>query len=225
MRKKPGAGSLIAVSCVLSALDAVIIAVTGTQTIGLPFCAVSALSLTGALWSSLLMCKGNRITLRTLALSRDPFAVTAEAGIADREITLLKTKSSTENFLRRTEEITPDEIVYSAMGKDYFTSEYTSLLTGIKTASPKTVILCNSILPVTKTYATANNMNADTIRLANNWIQQAAADNGCKYADSFTALADADGYLKADYDSGDGLTPNSAGLLQMLSYLRTHAVQ
>jgi len=111
------------------------------------------------------------------------------------------------------------------MGKDYFTSEYTSLLTGIKTASPKTVILCNSILPVTKTYATANNMNADTIRLANNWIQQAAADNGCKYADSFTALADADGYLKADYDSGDGLTPNSAGLLQMLSYLRTHAVQ
>lgn len=115
VRKKPGAGSLIAVSCVLSALDAVIIAVTGTQTVGLPFCAVSALSLTGALWSSLLMCKGNRITLRTLALSRDPFAVTAEAGIADREITLLKTKSSTENFLRRTEEITPDEIVYSAM--------------------------------------------------------------------------------------------------------------
>jgi lysophospholipase L1-like esterase len=111
------------------------------------------------------------------------------------------------------------------MGQTYFTSEYTSLLTSVKTASPNTVIICNSILPVSQTYATANNMNAATIQLANNWIQQAAADNGCKYADSFSALADDSGYLKADYDSGDGLTPNSTGLLAMLSYLKTHAVQ
>lgn len=111
------------------------------------------------------------------------------------------------------------------MGQNYFTSEYTSLLKSIKTASPKTVIICNSILPVSKTYATANNMKDSTIRLANNWIQQAAADNGCKYADSFSALVDASGYLKADYDSGDGLKPNSAGLLAMLGYLKTHAVK
>lgn len=111
------------------------------------------------------------------------------------------------------------------MGQPYFTSEYTSLLKSIKTSSPKTVIICNSILPVSQTYATANSMSNSTIRLANNWIQQAAADNGCKYADSFSALADASGYLKADYDSGNGLKPNSAGLLAMLSYLKTHAVK
>lgn len=112
---KPGAGSLIAVSCVLSALDAAIIAATGSQDTGLPFCAVSALSISGALWSSLLMCKGNRITLRTLALSRDPFVVTAEAGVADKEITLIRSKTGSDNFVRRTEEITPDEIVYLTM--------------------------------------------------------------------------------------------------------------
>lgn len=111
------------------------------------------------------------------------------------------------------------------MGQDYFTSEYTSLLTSIKTASPNTVIICSSILPVTKTYAAANNMDANTIRTANNWIQQAASDNGCKYADTYSALAGDDGYLKSEYDSGSGLVPNSAGLLAMLSYLKTHAVQ
>ncbi len=121
--------------------------------------------------------------------------------------------------------ITLGENGCSFMGESYFTTEYTSLITGIKTASPNTVIVCNSILPVSQKYADANNMNASTIKLANNWIQQAAADNGCKYADSFAALADESGYLKADYDSGDGLKPNSAGLLAMLSYLKTHAVQ
>jgi lysophospholipase L1-like esterase len=111
------------------------------------------------------------------------------------------------------------------MGKDYFTSSYTSLLQTLKTASPDTVIICGSILPVSQTYAAANSMKADTIQTANNWIQQAAADNGCKYADTFSVLSGADGYLKSDYDSGDGITPNSAGLLAMLGYLRTHAVQ
>lgn len=111
------------------------------------------------------------------------------------------------------------------MGQDYFVSEYTALLKSLKTAAPNAVIICNSILPVSKAYAGNNSMNADTIRQANNWIQQAASDNGCKYADSFTALCGDDGYLMANYDSGDGLKPNSNGLNAMLSYLRTHAAQ
>lgn len=111
------------------------------------------------------------------------------------------------------------------MGQQYFTSEYAALLKSIKTASPNTVVICNSILPVSQTFASANNMKASTIQTANNWIQQAAADNGCKYADSYSALADDSGCLKADYDSGNGLAPNSAGLLAMLNYLRTHAVK
>ena len=114
VRKKPGAGSLIAVSCVLSAVDGAVSAAQGASN-GLPFCAVSALSITGALWASLLMCKGNRITLRTLALSHDPFAVSAESGVYENEVTLLKSKTGTEDFVRRTEEITPDEIAYGTM--------------------------------------------------------------------------------------------------------------
>ena len=109
------------------------------------------------------------------------------------------------------------------MGETYFTSEYTSLIKAAKAACPNAVIICNSILPVSETYAAANTMDADTIRTANNWIQQAAADNGCKYAHSFDALVGENGYLNPKYDSGNGLVPNSEGLYAMLNYLKTHA--
>jgi hypothetical protein len=116
VRKKPGAASLIAVSCILSALDAAVIAATGSKDVGLPFCAVSALSISCALWASLLQCKGNRITLRTLALSKDPYAVTAEPGVSDdKGVTLLKSKTAATDFVRRTEEMTPDEEIYSTL--------------------------------------------------------------------------------------------------------------
>ena len=110
------------------------------------------------------------------------------------------------------------------MGETYFTTQYKSLLTDIKAACPNTVIICNSILPVSQTYGTANGMTADTVRQANNWIQQSAAYSGCKYADSYSALCDDNGYLQASFDSGDGLNPNAAGLTAMINYLRTHAV-
>lgn len=115
VRKKPGAGSLIAISCILSAIDAVIIAITKDEAVGLPFCAVSALSITCALWASLAACKANRITLRTLALSKSAYAVTAESGVVENEVTLLKSQTGTENFVRRTEETAPDEEVYSTL--------------------------------------------------------------------------------------------------------------
>jgi lysophospholipase L1-like esterase len=120
--------------------------------------------------------------------------------------------------------ITLGESGAAIMGQSYFTSEYTNLIKSIKEACPDTIIICNSILPVSQSYASANSMNADTIRQANNWIQQLASDNGCKYADSYSALAGEDGFLPSNYDSGDGLRPNSNGLNAMLTYLRTHAV-
>jgi hypothetical protein len=115
VRKHPGANSLISLSCIFSAVDAAVCASSGSADLGLPFCAVSALSITAALWASLLTCRGNRITLRTLAISKDPYTVTAESNVVSDGITLIKTKSDTENFVRRTEEITPDEIAYSTM--------------------------------------------------------------------------------------------------------------
>jgi len=110
------------------------------------------------------------------------------------------------------------------LGQDYFKSSYTELVKSIKEASPSTTIICNSILPVSQNYANENSMNSDTIKQANNWIQDVANNNGCRYADSYSALVNPSGFIKSEYNSGDGITPNEAGLTAMINYLRTHSI-
>ena len=118
IRKRPNANTLISLSCILSAVDAIVISMSGKTGMGLPYCGISAIAITCALWGSLLYCRGNRITLRTLALSKDPYAITAETDIGGySDITLLKTKTSTENFVRRTEEMAR---VLCEKGKELF---------------------------------------------------------------------------------------------------------
>lgn len=141
------------------------------------------------------------------------------------------TGESTDTIVGAVTAANPDILVITIgqngcafMGETYFTTEYSSLVSAIKAACPNTVIICNSILPVTEAYATANSMDSDTIKTANNWIQQIAADNGCRYANSYEALTGANGYLDPRYDSGNGLVPNSDGLYAMLNYLKTHSV-
>lgn len=116
IRKRPNANTLISLSCILSAVDAIVISMSGKTGMGLPYCGISAIAITCALWGSLLYCRGNRITLRTLALSKDPYAITAETDIGGySDITLLKTKTSTENFVRRTEEMALDDEVFTLL--------------------------------------------------------------------------------------------------------------
>ena len=114
IRKRPNANTLISLSCILSAVDAIVISMSGKTGLGLPYCGISAIAITCALWGSLLYCRGNRITLRTLALSKEPYAITAETDIGGYpDITLLKTKTSTESFVRRTEEMALDDEAFT----------------------------------------------------------------------------------------------------------------
>ena len=114
IRKRPNANTLVSISCLLSIIDAIIISMGGQVGVGLPYCAISAITITCTLWASILYCRGNRITLRTLALSKNPYAITAEPDIGGySDLTLLKTKSSTESFVRRTEEKALDDELYT----------------------------------------------------------------------------------------------------------------
>jgi len=116
IRKKITANSLVSISCILSIIDAIIIASTGNKEIGLPYCAVSAATLTCTLWAAVIHCRGNRITFKALSLVKKPYAITAETGIGGYDdITLIKTKSSTDDFVRRTEERALDEEIYSLL--------------------------------------------------------------------------------------------------------------
>jgi len=108
-RGRPGSESLIAVSCLVSALDAVFTAAAGGGARGLPFCAVSALSMTFALWGGQLSCRGYRSSFRVLSLGKNPMVVTAERAEGGRTFSLVKAPADPTGFIRRSEEADPCE--------------------------------------------------------------------------------------------------------------------
>lgn len=113
-KKRLNANSLVALSCIFSMLDGFIIA-CGAQAPGIPFCAVSALSLSLTMLGSVLNCRSNNIVLRVAASSRRLYTLSAESDVSDGSITLLKSSRGTKGFVRRTEEAGPDELSFSAM--------------------------------------------------------------------------------------------------------------
>ena len=111
---KPRAESLVSLSCLLSVLDAVIIAITGNNTVGLPFCAVSSLSMAFAIWGSRLMCDGLRSTFRTAAAASSPYIMTAEREVSEDGSVIIKSDRGIEGFIKRSEEADATEAAYAA---------------------------------------------------------------------------------------------------------------
>lgn len=104
MRGSPAGESLCSLSCIFSMLDAVIIAASGKGVYGLPFCAVSALSMLFALWGARLGCSALRISYFTAAHARSPYVVSAEKNAVDGLDALVKFRIPITGFVRRAEE-------------------------------------------------------------------------------------------------------------------------
>ena len=100
----PGLESLITVSCLVSVVDSVYIIISKNVADGLPFCAVSALSMTFALWGSYLNCKSYAISFKIAALSKNPSVVISEDGGEDVGRVLTKVTRPVTGFVRKTEE-------------------------------------------------------------------------------------------------------------------------
>lgn len=115
VRRTPGLESLVFLNCVFSALDAVVLAITGSDSVGLPFCAVSAFSVACCLWSALNTCRGFKSTFRTLAVDKDPYTVSADSEVVKDSITVLKSKRDTAGFIHRSEEAGPADTIYAAL--------------------------------------------------------------------------------------------------------------
>jgi lysophospholipase L1-like esterase len=110
----------------------------------------------------------------------------------------------------------------SFMDKDYFISEYTSLVKDIMDLSPDTKIILQSIFPVASNYDKLDTINNKKIAEANLWVQQVAADTGARYLDTQSVLTGSDGFLNEDYSNGDGLHLDTDGFNMVLDYIRTH---
>ncbi|MDO4749992.1 MAG: hypothetical protein Q4A39_04030, partial [Eubacteriales bacterium] len=104
LQGSPNGESLIVFSCFTTALDALWTAIFGGGSRGLPFCAVSALSLSFALWGGEMYCAGLRTSMRALILGHNPSIITATRDPETGTKHLFKSHSDTEGFIRQSEE-------------------------------------------------------------------------------------------------------------------------
>lgn len=122
------------------------------------------------------------------------------------------------------------EILIITLGTDYgvsylvetdFKAYYTKLVRAIREASPNTVILLQSIFPVTAGCKVLSNEKIDR---ANGWVKAVAAENNCRYLDTQSVLKDENNCLRDSLCiSEDGIHLNTEAYRLILSYIRTHA--
>lgn len=99
----PGLETLVSVSCLASAVDALLLFLNGSSAFGLPFSAVSALSMAFALWGSYFQCLGYRLSFRTLTQIQTPTIISSEPGLSEQGSTLLRSLGTPEHFIKRSE--------------------------------------------------------------------------------------------------------------------------
>lgn len=115
-RGKLGLDALAVLSCLITSLDGMIVALSDSAAPHTPLCAVSSLSVIGVMLSSFLSTRGIRKALRVPAIGKRFYAVTAETKLRRDELTLLKSLRSAKGFVRRTEEAAPDETLFYKLG-------------------------------------------------------------------------------------------------------------
>ena len=106
--------------------------------------------------------------------------------------------------------------------EERFVAEYKKLIDWIRTASPDTEIILQSILPISPAYRGWGKITNATITRANSWILKTAEEYGLGYLDSFSVLVGEDGNIQKELVQKDGLHPNKDGLTKVLEYIRTH---
>lgn len=109
------------------------------------------------------------------------------------------------------------------MSPDDVYNEFCDLVNGINNVSPHTVIILQSILPMSPKMYTWSGASFDNkkITACNAMILKAAEDKGLAYLDTYSALVGDDGLIKPEY-SEDGLHPTPAGQQVIMDYIRTH---
>ncbi len=111
----------------------------------------------------------------------------------------------------------------SFLKENNFTAYYGKLIDAIRTASPETKIIIQSIFPVSSEYDRAENgITNAKIEQANVWAMQIANQKGCRYLNTASVLKNSEGALTASYDAGDGHHLTKDAYLAILQYIRTH---
>ena len=108
----------------------------------------------------------------------------------------------------------------SYLDKEDFKYCYSKLINALKSASPDTRILLQSIFPVTEDCKVLDNQKIDR---ANGWVKEIAYEQGLKYLDTQEILKDAKGNLRQELcNSDDGIHLNTQAYVEILAYIRSH---
>ncbi|MBE6546405.1 MAG: hypothetical protein E7668_03050 [Ruminococcaceae bacterium] len=115
-------------------------------------------------------------------------------------------------------------------GEAYYKDCYRLLLDEVRAASPDTKILLQACYPVSANMdmsrytCTVDELNG-YIRTINGWTLELAEEYGIRYLDTAALLADSDGFLRSEYQNGDGHHLTTAAYEAVLHYIRTHGYQ
>ncbi len=112
-RPKIGADTLAVFGCIITTADALIVAKMESAALHTPLCALSSLSFAGIMLASALNTTALKKTILVPAIGKKFFAVTGEIKLKDKKLTLLKSLRPASGFVRRAEELPPDEAVYN----------------------------------------------------------------------------------------------------------------
>ena len=107
--------------------------------------------------------------------------------------------------------------------EEKFKEYYSNLILKLKSSSPDSRIILQSIFPVSKSAEKSDpSISNERIDAANSYIADLAKDLSLRYLDTCSVLKDKGGKLDPRYDSGDGITLNQEGFEKVVEYIRTH---
>lgn len=112
VRGKFGADSMAVAACLVTALDALLVAKADLGSRHLALCLISSLSLAGEMFAAVLHARAMRKSLRVPAIGKRCFAVTGETDSKTGEVTVLKSVRPALGFVRRSEQSSPDEDLF-----------------------------------------------------------------------------------------------------------------
>ena len=106
----------------------------------------------------------------------------------------------------------------------YYKGAYRKLLTAVRDASPDTVLLIESVFPVAENETAWTSLSPaqlnQCITRINGWAKELSEEfESCRYLNTASVLCDEKGFLKREFEAGDGIHLTEAGYQAIISYI------
>lgn len=137
-----------------------------------------------------------------------------------------------KTFIENMREKKPKKLVMTmgsnsagAMEPSYFIKKYKELLKGMMESSPESIIIVQSIPPVSKEMDAKGFLTNDKINKLNYYILEMCNELGIPFLNSAEVLKNSEGHLKEGYAITDGVHLSEAGNEKIMKYFQNHVYE